>query len=48
MPEFDPDMICDYLEPQMALGGNILDFHTSDFYPERWFDLIVLLRCNNT
>ena len=29
-------------------GGIILEFHSCDFFPERWFDLIVLLRCNNT
>lgn len=29
-------------------GGIILEFHSCDFFPERWFDLIVLLRCENT
>ena len=29
-------------------GGVILEFHSCDFFPERWFDLVVLLRCNNT
>jgi adenylate kinase len=48
VPIFDEDMVIDYLEPQIALGGNIVDFHTSNFFPERWFDLVVLLRCNNT
>jgi len=32
----------------MQKGGILLEFHTSGFFPERWFDLIVLLRCNNT
>lgn len=49
MPEFDVDMVCDELEPYMSKqGGIILEFHSCDFFPERWFDLVVLLRCNNT
>ena len=49
VPEFDDDMVCDELEPLMSgRGGIILEFHSCDFFPERWFDLIVLLRCNNT
>jgi adenylate kinase len=31
----DEDKICDELEDQMSLGGNIVDFHTCDFFPER-------------
>ena len=31
----------------MKTGGIILEFHTSAFFPERWFDLVVLLRCDN-
>ena len=55
VPEFDVDMVCDYLEPFMSeenekghKGGIILEFHSCDFFPERWFDLVVLLRCDNT
>ena len=49
VPEFDEDMICDELEPIMSQeGGVILEFHSCDFFPERWFELVVLLRCNNT
>lgn len=32
----------------MAKGGCIVDFHSVDFFPERWFDLVLVLRCNNT
>ena len=28
--------VCDALEPQMAEGGNIVDFHSCEFFPERW------------
>ena len=49
VPEFDEDMICDELEPLMSQeGGVILEFHSCDFFPERWFQLVVLLRCDNT
>ena len=42
-------MVCDYLEPMMSQqGGIILEFHSCDFFPERWFDLVVLLRASNT
>ena len=49
VPEFDEDLVCDELEPLMSQGGGIiLEFHSCDFFPERWFDLVVLLRANNT
>lgn len=42
-------MVCDELEPLMSeRGGIILEFHSCDFFPERWFGLVVLLRCDNT
>jgi adenylate kinase len=49
VPEFDIDLVCDELEPLMSgRGGIILEFHSCDFFPERWFQLVVLLRCDNT
>ena len=44
----DDDALCDELEEQMNKGGNILDSHSIDYFPERWFDLILVLRTNNT
>lgn len=38
----------DYLEPIMSEGGVVLEHHTVDFFPERWFDLVLVLRCDNT
>ncbi len=32
----DEDKICDELEDQMCQGGNVVDFHTCDFFPERY------------
>lgn len=48
VPEFDEDMIIDNLEEAAKQGGLIIDFHSSGFFPESWFSLVVLLRCNNT
>ncbi|KAJ1036694.1 hypothetical protein NDA10_006459 [Ustilago hordei] len=28
-------------------GGLILDWHTCDVWPERWIDLVVVLRCDH-
>jgi len=35
VPEFDEDKVVDFLEETMCQGGNIVDFHTSSFFPER-------------
>lgn len=29
-------------------GGCVVDYHGCDFFPERWFDFVIVLRCNNT
>ncbi|KAF1773360.1 hypothetical protein JG687_00003351 [Phytophthora cactorum] len=44
----DEDKVCDEMEDMMAEGGKVVDFHTCDFFPERWFDLVVVLRVDNT
>lgn len=38
----------DELEPIIADGGVILDWHTCEIFPERWPDLVVVLTCNHT
>ncbi|MBA0610236.1 hypothetical protein Goshw_002702 [Gossypium schwendimanii] len=40
--------VCDELEDVMEEGGNIVDYHGCDFFPERWFDLVVVLQTDNT
>ena len=40
--------VVDELEDQMCEGGNIVDYHGCDFFPERWFDIVFVLRTNNT
>ncbi|KAF3453990.1 hypothetical protein FNV43_RR05490 [Rhamnella rubrinervis] len=42
------DLVCDELEDLMEEGGNIVDYHGSEFFPERWFDLVVVLQTDNT
>ena len=32
--------VVDELEDQMCEGGNIVDYHGCDFFPERWFDIV--------
>jgi len=44
----DEDKLLDELEPVASAGGVILDWHTCDIFPERWVDLVVVLRCNHT
>ena len=29
-------------------GGVVVEHHDPDLFPERWFDLVLVLRCNNT
>jgi len=42
------DRLIDLLEDQMTEGGNIVDYHGCDFFPERWFDIVFVLRTDNT
>ena len=32
----------------MSEGGRIVDYHGADFFPERWFDIVFVLRTDNT
>ena len=42
------DKIVDELEGVMGEGGVLLEHHSVDFFPERWFDLVLVLRTDNT
>ncbi|KAI5061994.1 hypothetical protein GOP47_0022533 [Adiantum capillus-veneris] len=42
------DLLCDELEERMKSGGNIVDYHGCEFFPERWFDLVVVLQTDNS
>jgi adenylate kinase len=39
--------LLDDLEPLVSDGGLILDWHTCEVFPERWADLVVVLRCDH-
>ena len=40
----DEDKLLDVMEPILAEGGCIVDFHTPEIFPERWFELVLVLR----
>ncbi|KAJ1971485.1 factor activating pos9, partial [Dimargaris verticillata] len=40
--------LLDELEDRMEPGGQIVDFHGCDLFPERWFDLVVVLQTDNS
>ncbi|KAL6871444.1 hypothetical protein ACP4OV_014273 [Aristida adscensionis] len=42
------DLVCDELEDMMEEGGILVDYHGCDFFPERWFDLVVVLQTDNS
>ncbi len=42
------DKIVDELEGALGEGGVLLEHHSVDFFPERWFDLVLVLRTDNT
>lgn len=46
----DEDKLLDYIEalPLHTDGGYILDWHACDLFPERWIDLVIVLRCDST
>ncbi|XP_034107997.1 adenylate kinase isoenzyme 6 homolog [Drosophila nasuta] len=47
-PVLDEDKLMDHLEPLMAEGGNIVEYHSCDFFPERWFQAVFVVTCPNT
>jgi broad-specificity NMP kinase len=40
----DEDKIVDELDDQLSTeaGGVVVDYHGCDFFPERWFDVVVV------
>ncbi|XP_037808771.1 adenylate kinase isoenzyme 6 homolog [Lucilia sericata] len=48
-PILDEDKLMDYMEPLMQQGGNVVEYHGCDFFPERWFQAVFVVTCpNNT
>lgn len=48
----DEDKLLDHVETLISdgegKGGFIIDWHVCDLFPERWVDLVVVLRCQDT
>lgn len=47
----DEDRLLDYIEEVIRdgeEGGFVIDWHVCDVFPERWVDLVVVLRCEDT
>lgn len=44
----DEDKLLDDLEETLKEGGKVVDFHTCDIFPERWFDLVLVLRAETS
>jgi len=40
----DEDKLLDLMEPMLKEGGCVVDFHSPELFPERWFDLVLVLR----
>nr|XP_060491618.1 adenylate kinase isoenzyme 6 isoform X4 [Panthera onca] len=47
-PILDEDRVVDELENQVSEGGVIVDYHGCDFFPERWFHIVFVLRADNS
>ncbi len=48
LDEDSEDLLCDELEDLLSSGGCVVDFHSCSFMPERWFNLIIVLRASNS
>ena len=46
--ELEEEGLLDDLEARVASGGLVLDHHVTDFFPERYFDAVFVLRTDNT
>jgi len=46
--ELEEEPLLDDLESQVAHGGLIVDHHVTDFFPKRYFDVVIVLRATNT
>ncbi|KAI9824836.1 MAG: factor activating pos9 [Phylliscum demangeonii] len=40
----DEDRLLDAIEDEVKQGGNVIDWHACDLFPESWIDLVVVLR----
>ena len=43
----DEDRLLDCIENDLEEGGQIIDWHGCDMFPEKMIDLVCVLRCDN-
>ncbi len=46
LDEDKEDKLLDLMEPMLDKGGCVVDFHSPELFPERWFDLVLVLRAD--
>jgi adenylate kinase len=39
----DEDRLLDEMEERLVDGGVVVDYHSCELFPERWFDLVIVL-----
>lgn len=44
----DEERLLDEMEDEMEAGGAVVEYHGADLFPERWFDLVLVLRAENS
>ena len=44
----DEERLLDELEDEMEVGGRVVEYHSAELFPERWFDLVLVLRVDNS
>jgi len=45
--DLNEDKLLDEMEEPMTDGFKVVDFHSCELFPERWFALVVVLRTDN-
>jgi adenylate kinase len=48
LDEAAEDKLLDEMEPMLASGNVLVEHHSCDLFPERWFDLVLVLRTENS
>lgn len=44
----DEERLLDELEDELEPGGRVVEYHAAELFPERWFDLVLVLRVDNS
>uniref|UniRef100_A0A336M8R3 Adenylate kinase isoenzyme 6 homolog n=1 Tax=Culicoides sonorensis TaxID=179676 RepID=A0A336M8R3_CULSO len=46
MPILDEKKLISFLSPIVQTGGNIVEYHSAEYFPARWFQLVLVVRCD--